>query len=92
MYSRLHRLVTIHLQYDFNSIEHYLDNSERMSIVDLQIADFESLKSSQRYTSKELNLLLKLELLRLTVEPVMKNQREVEDTLQAVRTYLLPLC
>ena len=67
-YVHLHKIVIIHLDFSSNSLEQYLENADRHSFTTLDLSKFTDLKSSNKYTSKELNLLMKLELLRESIE------------------------
>lgn len=88
----LHKLVITHLAFSPNSIEQYLENVDRHALLALDLTRFAELKTSHKYTTKELNLLMKLELLRESVEEGLAREGGVEEMLEAVRMHLMPQC
>jgi len=51
-YSRLFKMVIIHLSYDFTNLQHYLENAERTAIDKLKFTDMEMLKKQDKYKTK----------------------------------------
>ena len=73
-YAQLHRIVTINYLYEEKNLVHYLENPEKMSLPPTNLADLEKLKNNYHYSHKELVLLMKLELLRVSTNKGVKGE------------------
>jgi hypothetical protein len=91
-YTELHKLLLVHMRYAPTCATQYLDNPQRSSLKKVNLQELTQLQTTHKYSVKDLNLLMKLELLREVVGGSLAGQAEVEETLTAIKCGLMPMC